>query len=599
MKNIIFKITIFTLALGFMTSCTDEMKRDFLEQENPNEATTDNFWRDLGETQKGLYSVYKTLYDPSTFNIPEEMLRSDMGYPSLNRPTPASPSPFYIHTYSETSDEVNEKWQSNYLGIFRANQVIEALERIQTNTDINQEEWTSQMAQARFFRGLFHYYLYTTYNNGSIIIRNKVPTNREEYELPLSSAADVLTFIREDLEYAYANLYKKGEYPDNDISKVTAGAAAMVLGNSYLNELKYTEASAYYEDVINNHGYELVTDLDLMFTTAGEFNDESIFEVNFTADNINLNFAPWDGGTGTSILALYTRGNTSTTAAGPAWIAYEFKNEPKDPLDDRNYYIDPADNTKKLRNVPLRASSMMAIVEDYQTLYYQAPTTEVTGPAFNGRAWGGFAYWKKYTNHDIVAAERDIPNGVAYSAKNLTVIRLAEAILNLAECKIKTNKIDEALGLINQIRKRWGLVLLGPSNGDTSRTYDEEVYTQTSLMDRFMKIEKPLELGAEGHAMRWIDFIRWKKSDNYGFKERLQELSDLTLYGVNYSYTDNEGVAKTKQNFPSLTDTAPADINQAEVVDYEYDLANSNYTDALNSYYPIPSREKNANGNID
>ena len=34
-----------------------------------------------------------------------------------------------------------------------------------------QAEWTSQMAQARFFRGLFHYYLYTTFNNGSIYNR--------------------------------------------------------------------------------------------------------------------------------------------------------------------------------------------------------------------------------------------------------------------------------------------------------------------------------------------------------------------------------------------------------------------------------------------
>ncbi|NIJ45334.1 hypothetical protein FHR24_001802 [Wenyingzhuangia heitensis] len=599
MKNIILKITLFTFALGFIASCTDEVKRDFLEQENPNEATSANFWRDLTETQKGLYSVYKTLYSPSTFNITEEMLRSDMGYPSLNRPIPASPSPFYIHTYSETSDEVNEKWQSNYLGIFRANLVIEALERIQGNTNIDTEEWTSQMAQARFFRGLFHYFLYTTYNNGSIIIRNKVPTTRNEYELPLSSATDVIAFIRTDLEYAYANLYKKGEYPDGDISKVNAGAAAMLLGNSYLNELKYDLASVYYQDVIDNHGYELETDLSKMFTTAGEFNSESIFEVNFTADNVNLNYGPWDGGTGTNSLALYTRGNSSSTASGPAWVALAYKNEPKDPLDNRNYYIDPADDTKKLRNVPLRASSMIALVEDYQTTYYQAPTTDVTGPAFNGRAWGGFAWWKKYTNHDIVAAERDIPNGVAYSAKNLTVIRLSETILNLAECKIKTNDITGALKLINQIRQRWGLVLLGASNGDSSKTYDEEAYTQATLMDRFMRIEKPLELGAEGHAMRWTDFLRWKKSDNYGFKERLQELSDLTLYGVNYSYTDNTGAAKLKQNFPSLTATAPADLNAATVVDYEYDLANSNYSDALHSYYPIPSREKNANDNID
>jgi starch-binding outer membrane protein, SusD/RagB family len=598
MKNILIKTTFLLLTLGVLSSCSDEFKRDYLELSNPNEPTTTNFWRNLKETQTGLNALYNTLFDPSIFNVTEEMLRCDLGYPSLNRPMPASPSPFYIHTYTSTLDDINDKWQSNYRGIFRANQVIEGLEGIKDNAGIDVIEWKSQMAQARFFRGLFHYYVYTTFNNGKIIIRDKVPATQEEFEIPVSPAADVLAFIREDLEYAYENLYKKGAYPDGDIVKVTSGAAAMVLADSYLNELNYTEAATYYQDVISNHGYSLETDLTKMFTTAGEFNKESIFEVNFTSDNINLNYQPWDGGTGTSILALYTRGNTTTTAAGPAWIAYEYKSEQMDALDTRNYYIDPFDSNSKQRKVPLRASSMMALVEDYQTLYYKVPTTDVNGPAFNGQAWGGFAWWKKHSNHDILTAENQLPNGAAYSGKNFTVIRLAEAILNLAECKIKTGDTDGAIELINQVRKRWGLVLLGKANGDTSRSYDDIDYTPTTLMVRLMKIEKPLELGGEGHASRWIDFIRWKKSDNYGFKERLAELASETYYGVNYNYVDDKGVNRTKQNFPSVVKGPAVPTVANTVVDYEYKLSKGNFNEATHTYYPIPSRETSANSSI-
>lgn len=594
MKNTIIKITLAVFTLVATTSCEDDID-NFLEQQNPNQISEATFWRDLSETQTGLNSVYRTLYNPATFNIPQEMLRSDMGYPSLNRPLPPSPSPFYIHSYTESNNDINSKWQALYTGIFRANQVIEALNAL-TDKGGNVEEWTSQMAQARFFRGLYHYYLYTTFNKGSIIIRKSVPTDRDEYELPLSPAADVLDFIKEELEYAHQNLYKKGEYPSEDISRATSGAAAVVLGNIYLNERKYDLAAPYYEEVINDHGYSLETDLSKMFTTAGEFNSESIFEVNFTADNIDLNFQPWDGGTGTNLLALYTRGNTTATAAAPAWIAYEYKTEEKDPLDARNYY-EAFDGTTQLRNVPLRASAMLAVVEDYQTTYYQVPTTTVTGPAFNGQAWGGIGWWKKYTNHDIVTREGDLENGASYSAKNLTVIRLAEAILNLAECKIKTDDLDGAIQLINQIRKRWGLVLLGKANGDNSRTYDDVTYTKETLMERFMKVEKPLELGAEGHASRWLDFIRWKESDGYGFKERLQELSDLTMYATHYNYTDDKGVAKVKQNFPSLKNELPTDAHI--VIDYEYDLSAINFNEELHTYYPIPSREIDANGNLD
>ncbi|GAL82365.1 putative outer membrane protein [Algibacter lectus] len=150
------------------------------------------------------------------------------------------------------------------------------------------------MAQARFFRGLFHYFLYTTYNGGgSIILRDKVPVTKDEFAKGLSPAADVLAFIREDLEYAYANLYKKGAYPDGDLSRVTSGAAGTILGSSYLQELNYSKAMTYFDDVINNHGYELEYDMSKLFTTAGEFNNESIFEINFTSDNIDVSLAPW------------------------------------------------------------------------------------------------------------------------------------------------------------------------------------------------------------------------------------------------------------------------------------------------------------------
>lgn len=600
MKNIFFKITIIVLTFGFLTSCSTD---DFLEQSNPNEIDISNFWRDLSETQIGLHATYKMLYHNNTFNLIEELLRSDMGYPSLDRPLPASPNTFHIHTYTATTDEVNEKWQTNYTGIFRANQVIEALNNLDAEGKIhedNREEWTSQMAQAKFFRGFFHYNLYTTYNQGSIIIRDKVPTTLEEYSLPLSTAEEVIAFIREDLEYAYANLYKKGGYPDGDITKITSAAAAALLGDSYLNELDYTKAATYYNDIINNHGYQLETDLDYMFTTAGEFNSESILEINFTKDNVDLSFGPWDGDTGTNTYALYTRGNTTRTASSPAWIAYAYKTEAKDPLDHRNYYVDPLDNTTKLRNVSLRASSMLAVVEDVQTTYYEVPTHLVTGPGFNGVKWGGFGWWKKYTNHDIQALETDTPNGAAYSSKNVTLIRLSGIMLNLAECKIKTGDVSGALNLMNKIRKRWGLVLLGRPNGDNAYTYNrsdtEAEYTADELMKQLMTIDKPLEMGAEGHASRWIDFQRWKKSDNYGFAERLNELQASTFYGVNFNYIDDNGVPRVKQNAPSISVNPSGAV---VTVDYEYDLAAGNFDENKHGYYPIPSREIESNNKID
>jgi len=570
-----------------MVSCNTD---DFLDQKNPNEISEATYWRNLAETGTGLNAVYQTLHHPAVINKIREILRSDMGYPGYGRPAPQNTEPFYLHNYNASTDEITDKWTANYQGIFRANQVIEALNNLEVTTT-EQAEWTSQMAQARFFRGLFHFYLYSTFNNGSIIIRDAVPLTTEDFAKSLSSTEDVIAFIRQDLEYAYANLYKNGSYPDNDVSKVTSGAAATILGTSYLYELNYSAAMPYFQDVISNHGYKLEQDLSKMFTTAGEFNQESILEINFSNDNVRIDLPPWTGESGTNWLNQQT--SNTRGAVGPIWIANAYKTEPMDPLDSRNYYNDPSTGLT-LRNVPLRCSAMLAVVDDTQTMYYVEQTTsEYT--RFHSTAWG-FAWWKKYQNHDILTREADLTGGANYSSKNITLNRLADVLLMQAECKIKVGAVNEALSLINEVRKRWGLELLGLQGSDIAHTYDNLVYTDQSLMQHLMRIEKPLEMAVEGHAIRFLDFQRWKTSDNYSFSDRLQELSNEIYYGVNFTFINSNGQSQTRGNFPSVVDQQPSGAHR--VVDYEYDVSALNYNEALHGQYPIPFSEVNSNPNI-
>jgi len=586
MKQIVFKLCILVVPIVMMLSCNSE---EFLDQRNPNEISEATYWRNLNETQQGLNAVYQTLHKPEIINKIDEILRSDLGYPGYGRPAPQNTEPFYLHTYNASSDEIAEKWGSTYQGIFRANQVIEALDNL-TVKDEDLATWTSQMAQARFFRGLYHYYLYTTFNNGKIIIRDVVPVTNEDYSKALSPAEEVIAFIREDLEYAYANLYKKGEYPDNDAAKVTSGAAATILGTSYLQELNYTASIPYFDDVINNHGYKIETDLTKMWTADGEFNSESIFEINFTNENVRIDLSPFNGDSGTNWLNQQT--SNTRGAVGPAWAVNAYKTEPMDPSDPRNYYEDP--NTGlTLRNVPLRASYMMAVVDDTQTPYYLEPSTSTYG-RFHATAWG-FGWWKKYQNYDIVSNENQLPGGAVYSSKNVVLNRLSEVILMQAENKIKTGQVQEALDLINQIRKRWGLLLLGTS-GPLSGTYNGETYDENSLMQQLMRVEKPLEMSIEGHAIRFLDFQRWKVSDSYSFSDRLQELANETYYGVNYTFINSEGQSQTRDNFPSVLAEEPT-IDHI-VIDYEYDVSALNYNEAVHGQYPIPFSEINSNPNI-
>ncbi|MDG1803552.1 RagB/SusD family nutrient uptake outer membrane protein [Flavicella sp.] len=592
MRQLISKYTLLLLTLGFLNSCEITSIVE-LDQENPNLISTDTYWTNLNETGATLNTVYQTLHRNDLLHKFEEILRSDMGYPGYGRPNPTNTEESYLHLYTASSEMVLGKWQNCYLGIFRANQVIEALKGLElTFGDL--PEYKSQMAQARFFRGLFHFYLTTSYNNGSIIIRDKVPVTSEDFAKGLSSKQEVLDFLRADLEFAYDNLYKNGEYPDGDLSRATSGAAATILGTSYLYELDYTTAMTYFSDVIQNHGYSLETDLSKMFTTAGEFNSESIFEINFAPEQARLDLAPWEGDSGTNWVNVRTAQTKSAVA--PAWAVNAYKTEPMDPLNADNYYIDQNGSTA-LRTVPLRCSSIMAVIDDNETIYYQDGTTSQYG-RFGGANWG-YGWWKIYTNDDIVSTEGELPGGQAYSSKNIVLNRLSDVFLMQAECLIKTGDVDSALELINDIRKRWGLVLLGMPNGDVAHTYDELPYDQNSLMQHLMRVEKPLETSVEGHNIRFLDFQRWKKSDNYGFKDRLGELATSVFYGVNISYYnwETEQVA-TRNNNSSVVATQPTSGFYL-TVDYEYNTPFLNYSEDKHGTFPIPFDETSTNRSID
>lgn len=576
------KYIFLVLLIGILPSC----KEEFLEETNPNETATDNFWSDLNDTNAGLNAAYSSLLNHFVLSITEEAWKSDMGWPGYGRPTPTATAEgvsWYYKTYTDGTNSIRQKWEGCYLGIFRANQVIEALNNLEGT--VNEEEWKIQMGQARFLRGLLHFYLYSTYNNGEIILRDFVPRSQEDFNKGLSPAAEVLAFFREDLDFAYKNLPAK--YEENvKTGRATAGAAATILGTSYLHEGEIDLAIPLFDDVINNpeYGYRLVTDMDLLFTTAGEFNDESIFEIVYN-EELRSDLTQWDEQSLSNRMV-----NNTTSSIGcftPAWLASKYKNETMDPLDDRNYYIDPIAG-KVQRNVPLRASAMVALVEDEQTEYYL--TDNVSTNMKNSATGWGFAMYKKYTNHDYLEDENDLPRGTWNSGKNVVVNRLAEVYLMLAECYISKGQITEALALINDVRARWGVVLLGPSGGSTTRTYDNVVYTEATLMDHLMYVEKPLELSIEGHATRWIDLRRWGK-----IGENFEKLSNETYYLVDYLHSKMDGTTATR--FKSSLVLNPGALASI-AVDYEYDLTAVNYNPELHDYLPIPSSEVVSNPNI-
>lgn len=588
------------MSLAIISICSSSCE-DFLTQENPYASSTDDFWSNISECNQSVTSIYAALRNEAVLATHLESLRADLAWPAAGRPVPENNGEeymCYIHSYNNTTEFIQEKWEACYEGIYRANQAIRGLNGIKESLteDSEKESWIELMAQARFFRGLFHFYLHSAFNNGEVIIVDEIPVEIEDFYLPVSPSDDVIAFFREDLKYAYENLPIK--YEDTaDLGRVTSGAAATILGTSYLYEFSekgesntLDSAMEMFRYVINDCGYSLVQSHLELFTEENEMNSESIFEIVYSA-TIQPELSLTDPYNFYQTVGYYsTRYNDGHYL--PAWLANAYQSESIDPLNPRNEYTqttDGVESTEVRTLMPLRASAMVGLWEDVYTPYYlSASVPESTRGASMYYSTYGFGFYRKYS--DCLTRDADVKE----SGMNIMVNRLAEVYLMYAECLIEKGDITGALTYINTLRERWGLVLLGTDLGD-GFTYDGKSYDQSSLMTQLREVEKPLECSLEGHMMRWIDLRRWGMLES-----NFKKLSEATYYAVNGTVTTASGVSKsTKKN--CIVRNATQYKNETEVgitVDFEYDLPYNNFDYETHAYYPIPMSETETNPNL-
>ncbi|WP_139062142.1 RagB/SusD family nutrient uptake outer membrane protein [Ochrovirga pacifica] len=553
---------------------------DYLEEINPNEVSSELYWRDLEDSNENLTSVYNGLLNQYIWSIDNESLRGDIAFPNLRSRQNAETYAWHAQAFTNNVDNHYFKsWAGMYRVIWRANQVITGLNGM-SETFKSQEAWTTQMAEARFLRGLMHFYLHSNYNQGEIIIRDEIPESLEDYSKPTSSSSEVLTFFREDFQYAYDHLPAIQDQP----TRVGKGLAAMIYAKSYLYTKEYDKAIPLLKDVIEGpYGYQLVTgdEVKTLFTHAGDFSKETLFELNYTDIHqrlINGGGDSWDEEAYTTRWARYTApGNKGAGLGGAkyfnptAWITFEYSNEPMNLNDSRNFK-----EGNLLRSVPLRCAQMIQVVNDEESSYYGST------PAYEDISFSKdiFSYFKKLTNHDVVSHEEDVLATPWQSGKNVVVYRLADAYLMLAECYIQQNNIPEALSYINAIRERWGLLQLGLDDG--SSTYDDVAYDQNSLMEHLMYIERPLELSLEGYAERAIDLRRWGVA-----KQRFTDLASRDYQVIDYSFTKSDGTAGKG----SKVQTGVGPTNDSNSPEIEFNDAAINYIESVHAYLPLPNEE--------
>lgn len=460
MKKLFFVAMI--IIIGSATSC----KKDFLDSSNPNQLTVNSYYKTEAEAVGAVNSVYAVLQHMNLFRQYQWLVYDGMSDDVAWAGTDDEPAnAMFNYTYSSTMSKSNEMWRTLYTGIFRANQVIENVGKMEEFTLKNRV-----LAEAKFLRAWYYSELVRGWS-GVPKITEPLKGAQTSYSFPRASKEDIYTLIKDDLEFAELHLPKKSEYSGTDIGRATSGAASAYLGKSYLYQKRWEDAAAQFQKVINSSEYELTAKYGDNFSAATENNIESVFEIQFTGDGTGI----WDE-------------------------------------DD-----EPGIGESNLLPVSYFNWSSLGAMAQFKRNELFGPPSGVRGPRYNG-AFGTNAAGRpriiKYVEFNTSDFRR--------SDVNIRDMRYADVLLMYAEAINEFDQTDDAKEIINQVidrvRKEMGMA-------DRSEfTSSKELKTVEQLIDfgsielynfsddkdgirDVIKYERRVEMMYE--QKRYKDMVRW------------------------------------------------------------------------------------------
>lgn len=469
MKKIFSILSV--IGLFTITSCSD-----YLDQQSPDQLTSNNFWRNKADAESALAATYSQLegaVDEWAFaevKWPVEAYREDiceLGSDALNYQSWVELSTF---TYTNGNSQFTRYWTLNYRGISNANQVIDKLPQVPVAT-LNDADRKQIEAEARFLRAYYHMKLLLNWEK--IYIRDKYITKESDLSIPLSTRIEAWDFITSELKAVAEILPPK--QPQDKTGRATSGAANSYLGFAYLT--RAYEETAQKQTFLNEslvalnkvQGYDLVKDYVSMFDGTTKNSKESIFELQFSETTANG--------------AFYRNALHYWMAAGElgGWdeilpstmLVNEFKKEGK---------------IATTGNYDSRI---------YSTLFFKDP---YFNDANNPRVLGT-TYDDKFGGTDKPVFRKFIPStqekmDQEFTAINVPLMRYSNVLLMQAEALNELGRTPEAIPYINRVRDRADMPAM-------TGTTDSEVKAQ---IEHERIIEFPLE------NFRFYDLRRWGKT---------------------------------------------------------------------------------------
>ena len=467
MKKYILSLALATTLLMGQTACTD------LDPELYSNLTTANAYSSESDIEAALVGVYADINpypgDAWMYYAGYLVMTTDYATDMGNSTAAGAPTALSNMTYDENNRYFKYNWMCMYQVISNANVLLQNVDGV----DMEEEDKELTKAQAKFLRALAYRDLTDAWGPVPFLTELIDPTTAKDMEL--TSVADIEEYIIADLKECIDILPES--WSGTDLARATKGAAATLLGKIYLREHDYSNAKTYFQMVLDletSGVYELESDFKNVWSESNKQSKEFIFyilhEATTNGGEIANHFGPYNHPEVANRWQYYA-------VSLPFWRKYS----DDDPRKEFFYY-------------------------DYwgsDDIFYEMPEEGQSEPSDE--------YSNLLTNVATMKYSYEMVSESYYDGRTISVFRLSDVILCMAEVQNNLSGPTAALPYLNRIRARAG-----------APEYTSSELSSVDEMNQAILDERGFELVFE--FQRRADLLRFDKYDDT-VNEYLQQLN--------------------------------------------------------------------------
>jgi len=532
MKKIIVYISGILMG-ALLYSCSD-----FFEPTMKGNIEATTFYTNITNIGYGLNSVF-SLMQGETYQRSELLFGEAMSDNCWNTKDVGSGdfTDLFNFTFTTSNQYILQRYQTNYQGIYKCNQVISSIPYVQYDTAFlnNVTSLRKWYAQAKILRALFYFNLAKTF--GGVSIQPETQTI-DSLIAPRSTLDETYAYIEKDLREAALNLQPTAYIAANaggidmsaglgllmkvllyeaspgtplpntnkaekwqealEIGKYLVDGANITVNDIVKFDERYTgketwdqfskrllldptvQPTTIMPDIHNAHG--LYQNFDQLFRVVGEYCNESLIEINHynygTVTNINMN-----------------------------WPMNNYINYQQAPDQLAQFYTAPTNELCGLYANDPRGLLTVAVNRQMSN-YFKYDAGQYVGDPPNW--WFNFGDFNQFSKFFTWPSEGGTPPA-NNNMRNYRVFRYAEVLLIYAEVLNETGNPTKAVDMVNRVRSRAMNLFNSTSISNQYQTVPKanfvlQDYAPYDIVRNDILQEKRIEMAGEGD--RWFEIAR-------------------------------------------------------------------------------------------